>query len=328
MKTLASLHSDEPVNFSPKTDETWQLEYQACRYLEDLDDTAVVQRFRDILRNFMTIDGSGKLSPISSHAPNHGYFRIRLCHVISELRIRFGGNWLEKCLPDPQSPLFPDPRSSRLIAAATEIKRLRTGKGTVLFKYGRLEHIRALRDEGLVRVAAASSFQDAIHNDAIRDTELSIDSWIYRPTPSDLEDLGAKYNPENLNDEGSAVITRSGEDHHLFCVSAVLSAELFDDFDADACLVIANAAEFVNRLTIEVQRQLRARGFAFDCVRYVDPLTQRDDETQICFQKHFRYLYQREWRAVWLPSNREQPPETTLLKIGSLKDIGEILVPA
>lgn len=324
MRTIPTCAYEEPLWLGPPTDERWRAEYRRKRYMEDYPEQDLRQRFKDIFRNFMTINANGKASPLPTNHRWHTYWRLRFNHVVEEFALRFGpypgglrGKHLDKIW-------FPNPRSPRLKLGRAAVAHRNFEYGKNLFKFGKRSHLEATLQQGLIRIAPASSFANDQFNHAIRDIETEIEHWIHNPTVDDLKPL--LDGPEaEAPSEGSAICTRTSEDAWLYCLSASYDAAMYDDFDCDACLIINDPKEFRNRLLVIAHKKLGARGYAFSPVTYVDPLTQFEETVPILLQKHARHAYQDELRAMWLPQIGGQELKTEFLQIGSLESIAELV---
>lgn len=325
MRTIPICAYEGPVTLGHATDVQWRAEYRIKRYMEDFPEAELRQRFRDIFRNFMTVNAHGKASPLPTNHPWHGYWRLRFNHVIEEFALRFGpypdglrkGELGKISIPNPRSPRLKSGRS------AAEHGRYESGKN--LFKFGKRTHLEAMLQQGIVRIAPASSFADDRFNHAIRDTETEMEHWIHDPTHADLQPFLSDSDAQ-IPPDGSAICTRTSEDAWIYCLSASYDAALYDDFDRDACLVIRDPKEFRDRLLVKAHQQLGARGYAFSPVTYVDPLTQIEESVPILLQKHARHAYQDEARAIWLPQRGTQALSAAFVEIGSLESIAELVV--
>lgn len=111
------------------------------------------------------------------------------------------------------------------------------------------------------------------------------------------------------------------ENFYVFCAAGSFDPRLFDDFQADACLLIRD----LNRFGLPLLREFAAvAGMprqVHGSVHYEDPLHPVKENHLVEMTKHFRYEYQREWRMVW---NSEEPlalvAAPIFLEIGSLVD--------
>src|SRR5690606_11136588 len=112
----------------------------------------------------------------------------------------------------------------------------------------------------------------------------------------------------------------------LFCLSASYDPRLFDDFEADACLIIHSPVEFRSRLMHPVAEQVHAKGWAFSGVTYIDPFSDLNPSHNHALCKHHRYSYQDELRAAWqMPKGQGRDLSATFVEIGSLRDIAYVV---
>ncbi len=273
----------------------------------------------------MTINVNGKLSPLAVDHRLRVFWHGRFVDLLEEYVLRFG--------PYPRGFEalslaeigFPDPRSARTRAAMSAVAARRFEDGKYLVKYGKRVHLQNMLLTGTVRITPASVLADKSFNDAIRDTELTTSRWLHKPQLGhiypDLEVPEARA----LVINGSVIIDRTSEDCWIFCLSASYDACLFDDFDADACVIIHDPIAFRDRLLWEAHRTLNARGHVFGAVTYVDPITQSATDIPIAMQKDARYSYQDEVRGAWLGQRGTTDLRVTYLKLGNLEDIAELI---
>jgi hypothetical protein len=90
-------------------------------------------------------------------------------------------------------------------------------------------------------------------------------------------------------------------DFYVYCLAGVADARLFDDFDADTCVVITKPSEFKARIQAAVSKQLPGWKFVTGPVIYFDPFFCHAHQIVPHYWKNFRFSYQNEYRLVWLP---------------------------
>ncbi len=299
--------------------------YRAGRYMADISDADLHQRRKDISRNFLTINAKGKLSPLEVDHRLRVFWHGRFVDLLEEYVLRFGPYPRGFGAVSLAEIGFPDPRSARTRAAMSATASRRFEDGKYLVKYGKRAHLHDMLRTGAVRITPASLLSDKSFNDAIRDTELTMSRWLYRPRLGhiypDLEPAPAR----ELVIDGSVITSRTSEDFYLFCLSASYEACLFDDFDADACLIIHDPIAFRDRLLWQAHRTLNARGHVFGGVTYVDPLTQSAVDIPIAMQKDARYSYQDEVRGAWLAQRETTDLRVTYLSLGNLEYTAELI---
>ena len=129
-----------------------------------------------------------------------------------------------------------------------------------------------------------------------------------------------------LRPSGNIRVTqKSRTDYYVYCLSTVYDYRLFDDFDADSCLIIGNAEAFLASLISAFEAKCPAWYGWHSEVRYIDPLNISDNNIDVFFGKHFRYSYQKEYRAVWLPEKEQQNLGPVLLKVDGLADCADLI---
>ena len=108
-------------------------------------------------------------------------------------------------------------------------------------------------------------------------------------------------------------------------MSTALSPRLFLDFDADACLIIKEPNNFINRILESFAKQCPYWYGRPEIVEYVDPLKPSFKKVDVFKTKHFRYAYQKEIRLVWLPSNPQKELQHQEIEIGNIKSFSELI---
>lgn len=328
MRTLPIFGPDGPVVLSREVDLKWRAAYRRERYLQDLSEEELHQRRGDVFRNFMTVNADGKACPLPVSHHMHVYWRMRLLHTLEEFVLRFGpypAGFDKRTLCDFH---VPNPRSPRIAAARRATVERVFEDGKFLFKFVEPKYVKDFLVYGRVRITPASWFADPSLNAAVQDDELAMRYWLHNPSEADLRPYlhgSSSHPPFPLN--GSAIVEREGSDYWVFCMSATFDPTLFDAFDRDACILLRDPIAFRDRLLWRVYRVLDVRGHAFRQVSYVDPLTQMEDDVPLPLQKHARYMYQDEVRAVWLPK-RDVPKldKPQVVELGNIEKIAEAIV--
>lgn len=307
-------------------DDRWRKEYQGRRYLENLSDDELRQRGHAIFRNFMTINAEGKSSPLSVNHRLHAYWRRRFNHFLEECEHRFGPYPSGLGTEFIEQLKFPRPTSPRVLAAREKIGQIQYEEGKYLVKFGQRKYLEEMLHEGIVRISPASAFSDASFNDAIRDTELDFSFHLYKPTMEDVQPYmaGLEVNQEML--DGSAIVSETAkEDFYIYCLGATYDVCLFDDFEADACLVITDLKAFIDKLLWTVHHAVDARGHTFSPVTYVDPMTETGKGVHLALRKNAYYSYQDEVRGVWLSNDKSKPLSVQFVSLGSLEEIAHLI---
>lgn len=299
-----------------------KLDYLRNPYLAQLTDAQLGQRMEDILANSHVIDERGLIS-LDASDPVLRYWLALTNDVQAEMARRYGpypAGWRAGLITGDRLPgsLARDrePRPQVLRPSAP----LPTSH---LVKYGERRYLEPALREGRLRVAPASAYSDPSLNPAIRDDELTIDI-AYDP-----------YVPFNAHPPGTLILPpgrvplrkRLPTNYYVYCLAPAVSTRLLLDFGADACLVIRDPDAFLSRLDAAVRARVPGWRCEVGDVRYVDPLQVNPGEVDVLMGKHFRYAYQREVRAAWVPPAPVHQLEPLFVTLGSLEDIAELVTP-
>lgn len=302
----------------------WRDEYRRDRYMEHVSADEIEQRVRDIFTNILVLAENGKLS-LRAIEKGTGFWMRLFTHILEEFALR--GQWVRdgflKDTPIPRSTWPAIPRAVR----ATAGRNFEPGK--CLFKFGKQEHLKEALLECKIRLASASSLSDPSLNYAIRDDELNFsvnvpakDSWIQRVNEQTFEPIGQRIEVLGNMSFKHTIAT----DFHVFCLSVCFDFRLFDDFEADAFLVVNDPKQFIDRLLCAGFEKFPDSFARVDTVDYLDPLRTKPGSIRAFFSKHFRYSYQTELRVVWLPQKPEVKLEPVFVQLQPLDDIAELIV--
>lgn len=301
-----------------KRHELWRQQYRARRYLEHLNMEELAQRMRDLTCNMTILTNDGKLGP--RPIEDGGSYWIELfTHGLEEYGLRnedFTPGLMEKTvLPKPTWP--ERPKSAEVIQG----RKLEPDKYIV--KYGKSDYLK----KGLLRISPASKYNDPSLNPTIRDDELK--KSIYGlPSEVKLELLDKKTGmpKQRIEPIGNVKLTKESiTDYFVYCVSCVYDLRLFDDFEADCCLIIHNPSEFTKRLNVAFFQRIPTRIAYQRKVNYIDPLNGKADDLDVYSSKHFRYAYQNEYRFIWIPLDTQKVLEPVDLEINGLTEVAELI---
>jgi hypothetical protein len=302
----------------------WRQDYRQDRYLEHLSLDELEQRVRDVLTNISVLSEDGKLSlpPVEKGT---GYWIQLFTHLLEEFALR-GQSFRAGFLKDNPMPIptWPEmPRAARAVSGRV------FEPGKFLFKFGKQEHLKSTLETGMIRLAPASSYSDPSLNYAIRDDELNFtvqmpakDTWIQEVDEKTLNPAGGR-----IKALGNISFTQTvPSDYYVYCLSSLFTFRLFDDFEADACLVIKQPKQFIERVLLAGFTKLPNWLARVDAVDYLDPLRTKRESVRAFFAKHFRHSYQKELRIIWVPENRQQNLQPVFTETGPLHEIAEIIV--
>ncbi|HET6676594.1 MAG TPA: hypothetical protein VFG71_14710 [Nitrospiraceae bacterium] len=300
------------------TAEVWRSQYSNERYLEACSLQELATRLAEIQYNLLSFCPQG--FPQSDCSPHCLWLKERAAHVQHELDLRQAHGFTENCASlnriEQQYP-----NVQRAIQAWGN---RRIPKSQYFVKYGQQAHLRKVFHEGLLYFQPASRYNDPLLNPAVRDTELEAAASL--PTGTGLQRQNDQGNYEDIQIFGRMSVTnRSATDFYIFCSSAIYQHRLFDDFRADACLLVYRPKEFLLRMVDALKERYYNWLFAEKMVSYYDPL-RLNCSIDIPFVKHFRYWYQREYRVVVKPKEPMTQLEPIWLNLGNVSDLCELIV--
>src|SRR5258708_1101469 len=240
-------------------------------------------------------------------------------HLLEEHRLRGcnlpAGVLSGAALPKPTFPAAP--RATDLVSRVGNLK------APYVVKLGKAVYLEETFSTGRWGISPASSYSDSSLNHAQRDSELELTTYALKSEvklraydrktgkfTSDLEPLG-----------DVTVTSRSSTDYYVSCLSSRLELRLFDDFDADSCIVIQDPLAFGSRVLQAAKKRFAGWRGRFHDVSYVDPYNYPPDDIDLYFAKHFRYWYQREVRVVWLPDTPQNNLDHVFIELGDIKNI-------
>lgn len=296
-------------------------QYRADRYLQHLSLNDLTQRTIDVLANYHVLNDEGKigLRPINGEGE---YWMTLFIHIMAEMDLRmanFPDGFLKNApLVKPTWPEIPKPVQAIKGISLT---------GDYLVKYGEQRYLQPMLEKGILRIAPASSYSDPSLNLARKDTELEV-SILLDPAETTVELI----NEETLESErpieviGNLTASMNyTSDYYVYCLAMKYNARLFDDFEANSCLIIHQPIKFVERLYKEVSNKLPGWTGRATGVTYYDPLRIDRMPSSVFFQKHFRYAYQREYRIVLLPPKPIKQSEPFFLELGSFEEFCDLV---
>lgn len=301
--------------------EQWRLEYRRRPYLAEASDSALDQRFKDVINNLATLTYEGKVG-ILPIGPEGIPWMILFTHILEEYERR------KLNYPSGEDMPFPKPTATDLPKSVAALEKIQMPhRGQALVKLGKRNHMQELYEIGKIRISPAASYSDPSLNFAMRDDELKIEQI----TPG--SEVTLTYQDQRSGEQrttkpiGEVIYTNSlATNYFVYCMSHTLSYRLFDDFEADSCVIIREPEVFGSRFLEVVKTHLPDWLDWNQEVEYIDPYLHRKEEIDLVFSKHFRYWYQQEYRFSWLPGTGAQTNlEAFFVELGSLKEISEFV---
>lgn len=299
--------------------------YIKNRYLEILPTELLLTRYRDLYGCRLGLDDEGYVAFLP-----FDHWHVRWIHTATELVIRG-----ESLSGEHFLPALNHVRSQPVLDAirAKSRRKLEWGQ-PMLVKYGDARFLTSALQRGVFRVSPASYYNDPSLNLARRDTELERNVMRDGFSSNGVLDAVGKYlNPEEFAHYTSLVESRT--DYYMLCFALGYEPRLFYDFQANSCLVINEPGRFLDALEAAAANVLPGWEFGSAPIRYIDPFqhviqgSPGEPEPRyfapfLC--KDFRYSYQREFRAGWLPPEPVMNLDHIFVEIGCLTDYCELIV--
>lgn len=299
--------------------ELWRLQYRNRPYLRNASDDVLVQRLKDVMNNLATLNQDGKIEllPIG---PEGIYWMTLFTHLHEEHESRRASPPLLSDMP------FPKPTAPRPARSALTIKNKQSKTGQALAKLGKLAHMQALYEAGQIRIAPALSYSDPSLNYAMNDDEMRFDRVMpgSEVTITFLDKQTSEL--KNVKPIGDVTDTTSLKTNfYVYCMTHRLSHRLFDDFEADACVVFHEPMALIEKLEDSMREALPGWIGRNQEVQYIDPYQHPNKSVDLVFSKHFRFWYQQEYRFSWLPEKcGREHLEPINIELGSLEKISEL----
>jgi hypothetical protein len=297
--------------------------YRGNRYLEHASEADVLNRARDIISNTTSLTYEGKIGILDPDAGG-AFWLERFTHVLEEMVLRGTGFppgfMAGATIPRPTFPV--EPRARKLLGAiGTGL-----GKDPYVAKLGKAKYLEPAFKAGLWRISPASTYaaSDPSLNAAQRDDELEMSVYLPQSKIKAWDGKSGAFKGEGETLGNIRRTSRAPSDYYVSCMTKQLDLRLFDDFDADCCIVIFQPTEFAKRVFAAARRLLPSWHGVFRDVRYVDPYLPPAEEFHLFSSKNFRYWYQKEVRFAWLPEAGAGKLDHLYLEVGDISDISRL----
>jgi hypothetical protein len=297
--------------------EEWREAYKIKRYLSDLPTTDLEKRLDDILLNLLDFSNDGK--PYFDQTEEMKGLVERYIHVDEEMNQR-GIAKSSTLITNPKRYLNKYPNIKNAIEAWGERKPV---KGQYLVKFGKKEHLFQMMKNGKIRINPASYYKDSSLNKAVQDDELSQTTMLPPGTKLKRQNSNGEYE-EIKGIQNIRFTNKYSTDFYVYCMSRIYQHRLFDDFNANACLLIYDTKIFLDKLLKVLKKYYSDWKLKSGNVKYYDPFFP-NSTSDIPFNKHFRYWYQSEYRIAIKPKNSIKKLKHIDLEIGSLDDCAELI---
>jgi len=293
----------------------WRKNYLSNRYLASLSLSGLESRLDDILINLLFFSKDGSIS-FDQTSQMNGLVE-RFVHVDEEMRERgLSINLVNKASEYKEK--YPN-----ILKAITVWNDRKPLTGDYLVKFSKKEYLEQMIDFGKIRVSDAGFYNDPSLNLAVRDNELS--QTIILPHGTKIRKKMSSGEYEEIKGIQSISLTNNyPENFYVYCLTKTYQHRLFDDFNADACLLIYDLKKFFDRFLNCLKKSYSDWQLKSGDVRYNDPFFP-PISSDIPFNKHFRFCYQSEFRIAIKPKKPEEKLGPIYLEIGSLTDCCELI---
>ena len=203
-------------------------------------------------------------------------------------------------------------------ARLKELNEYAIRKKPHLIKFGKKEHFKNFS----FKVSLASSFTDPSLNTAQMDDEMRA---IYHPHPDDIK-ISTLDGRRVDGITGIEITLKAPADYYIFCSSVSFDVRLFGDFKADSCLFIYDSHSFSSELFDKLSKEIAVADHAYKQVTYVDPIRpDRGNPPPVEFHKHMKYLYQNEFRHIFIPMENSNNSKDLFLVMPEANGYTEII---
>lgn len=302
--------------------EVWRHAYVARPYLIGAPDGRVAERMCAVFMNVMELGADGKLRPEPVHETDE--FTQAFTHLLEEYAPRGGPP--PEVISRARTPLV------RYFDHGTPIGAImfegyERPSTPILVKYGKREFLEPMLRTGELRLANAALYNQASHNDAIRDDETSRTFFIptYQERLAGRSHLDFQGHRIEFADD-DIILPLVFDDYYLFSLCQHIHYRMPSDFCADAAIVIRDPALFVRRLITAFSARVPGWLSTSGKVTYYDPYRDYSKFRVPEMAKHFAYAYQREFRVAFKP--RRHPTnafEPLFLSIGTMTDYADLI---
>ena len=186
-----------------------------------------------------------------------------------------------------------------------------------LYRYSEKQWLDRSLKFGEFRLRPASEYRSMEDSEARTDDELNRRFKLRNPSITHL-----KTGRSIIPNEDVIKSSKTDSDYLVLCLATIYSDHFYQDFEgSDACLIIHETNKFFNRLYKKITSVIPSRWGAID-----GPVTYgRSSELGAPFSKPDKFLFQFEWRFVCFPIPPRETCEPTIVKIGSIEDIAEVI---
>jgi hypothetical protein len=249
--------------------EMWHHAYRQWRYLEHATGEELKQRLSYLMSNMSDFTADGKLALKNPH--EEGLWVEYFTHVLEEYALRG-----EAIAPEMVQKEHFDWRRYVSLKRAYELwKGRELPLGSYLLKFSKLKYLRPFLNVGNLRIMPASSYQDPSLNFSIRDSELEFTQELYgakvhSPPNRDYSIPRDKWVEMPIIGNVKSTV-KSFSDYYISCFPYSYEYRLYDDFEAEGCMLIKDPVRFAKSLKARMEEFLPGWNLLYGGVDYLDP---------------------------------------------------------
>jgi hypothetical protein len=297
----------------------WEREYRAIRYLENMSESELKLRWEVIVDNSLrVVPMNGKLG--IAPEPGHRWLELST-HVLEEAKLR--NRQFMEIFSKPEHTGFA--KKIELDDDRDIFKIPEVNSGT--FKLGQYDHLKNLRDYGMLRLTPASHYGKSNYGYSIDDNELEKFVQLNQNN-SEIPSILDGFSLHEFIKYNIRIPIKAATDYYLFCMARSFRYRHVFDFDYNAVLNIKNRSEFICRLRAAIRSQLGSRFEVHEIdVSYVDPLMPTNKVSYVAMSmKHIKFSYQNEFRLCVVPKAKTPDlGEPIFVNFGPISDISELI---
>lgn len=306
-----------------KVYEWWERMYCETPYLTFARDSYIEERFYDHFHNMVRLTADGQIVLRKDFAEPPGLIAPIFYHLKIELSAR--GKDIPKTTDAIEHQLgkyF----SSGTPTGVKLFKNLPETIENVIVKFGKKNHLERMINKGELRLTPADFYND--NKLAIGMQDIETERWFHDPKFDYVLAGKTKLNYKGVSKEiedGFLKYSVHCPNYLLWSACKDIDRRIPDDFDSNAAVIIKDPNKFINRLS-DKAREIwpKAKIYNGD-VEYYDPCSSTYAKRRPATIKHFKFLYQQEWRFCVFPREEDMPTEPRQVVLGALGDIAELV---
>jgi hypothetical protein len=307
----------------PKYDQKlWESVYISFhRYLVDISDSDLVNRYKTILRNQLTF-----VRPERDNYPHLNVWLSPWFWLRKQIETEAEFTLRGKSIPEINLPIRPELLQPLLIPKKSN---------ELVVRFGNSSWLKDMYTHGKVQIKHAVAYLGDDMNLAQKDDELRSHTYSPGSAVTITNAQGKTFSPV-----GPVTYTKTlNADCYILCACNNADPLLLHDFGYNACLVVHDVDEFASRLDAAWSKKYGDCFFSHNNIEYFDeydinPILFKGDtplqnqHRHPISSKRFAFAYQQEYRFWWCSSNQSNSNHQLIgdkaeLSLGSLEDISD-----